>query len=46
MVMTLAEKIISSHLLEGEMRPGNEIAIKADQWLSARHERADGFPWL
>lgn len=43
MVMTLAEKIISSHLLEGEMRPGNEIAIKADQWLSHDMNAPMGF---
>lgn len=31
--MNLAEKIISAHLLEGEMRAGSEIALKIDQTL-------------
>jgi aconitate hydratase len=31
---TLAEKIIEQHLVEGEMRPGSEIAIRIDQTLT------------
>jgi len=34
MGMTLAEKIIAEHLVEGEMKPGNDIAIKIDQTLT------------
>ncbi len=30
----LAEKIIGQHLVEGEMRPGSEIAIRIDQTLT------------
>jgi predicted aconitate hydratase len=33
MAMTVAQKLIQSHLLEGEMVPGKEIAIKIDQTL-------------
>jgi aconitate hydratase len=33
MAMTVAQKLISSHLLEGEMIPGKEIALKIDQTL-------------
>lgn len=43
MAMTLAEKIITSHLAEGKMEPGNEIAIKADQWLSHDMNAPMGF---
>ena len=31
---TLAEKIIKAHLVEGEMKPGEEIAIRIDQTLT------------
>lgn len=31
--MNVSEKIIQSHLLEGEMTPGSEIALKMDQTL-------------
>jgi len=34
MAKTLAQKIISAHLLEGEMVPGQEIALKIDQTLT------------
>ncbi len=34
MKMNLAKKIIASHLVEGEMIPGKEIAIKIDQTLT------------
>ncbi|NLI89257.1 MAG: aconitate hydratase [Epulopiscium sp.] len=34
MGLTLTEKIIKSHLLEGEMKPGSEIGIKIDQTLT------------
>ena len=34
MGMTLAEKIISEHLVEGKMKPGEEIFIKIDQTLT------------
>ena len=34
MAMNVTQKIISSHLLEGEMIPGNEIALKIDQTLT------------
>ncbi|MDQ2993619.1 MAG: aconitate hydratase, partial [Pseudomonadota bacterium] len=30
----IAQKIIAAHLLEGEMVPGNEIALKIDQTLT------------
>ena len=30
MGLTLAQKIIKNHLVEGEMMVGNEIAIKID----------------
>src|SRR6478736_10384641 len=33
MTMTVAHKLIKSHLLEGEMIPGKEIALKIDQTL-------------
>ena len=32
--MNLTEKIISAHLLEGEMKPGAEIALRIDQTLT------------
>ena len=32
--MTIAEKIISSHLVSGEMTPGSEIALRIDQTLT------------
>jgi aconitate hydratase len=32
--MNLTQKILSSHLIEGEMRKGQEIAIKIDQTLT------------
>ena len=34
MGMTIAEKIISQHLVAGEMVPGNEIALRIDQTLT------------
>lgn len=34
MGLTLAEKIIREHLVEGEMVPGKEIALKIDQTLT------------
>jgi len=34
MGMTLAEKIIFAHLVEGEMAPGEDIAIRIDQTLT------------
>lgn len=34
MGMTLAEKIIRDHLIDGEMIPGKEIAIRIDQTLT------------
>ncbi|NLK63690.1 MAG: aconitate hydratase [Tissierellia bacterium] len=34
MKLTLAEKIIKSHLVSGEMKPGEEIGIKIDQTLT------------
>lgn len=43
MGMTLAEKIIASHLVEGRMNPGEEIAIRADQWLSHDMNAPMGF---
>jgi aconitate hydratase len=33
MAMTVAHKLIQSHLLDGEMIPGKEIALKIDQTL-------------
>lgn len=29
----LTQKLIESHLIEGEMKPGNEIALQVDQVL-------------
>ncbi len=43
MAMTLAEKIIASHLVEGTMEPGAEIGIRADQWLSHDMNAPMGF---
>ena len=34
MAKTLAQKIIASHLLSGDMTPGSEIALKIDQTLT------------
>ncbi len=34
LMLTIAEKIIRSHLVSGEMTPGAEIAIKVDQTLT------------
>lgn len=34
MSMNVTQKIISSHLVEGQMNPGEEIAIKIDQTLT------------
>lgn len=34
MGLTLAQKIISSHLVSGKMEPGNEIGLKIDQTLT------------
>src|SRR5574341_2013573 len=33
MGMNLTQKLIASHLVEGEMKPGNEVRIKIDQTL-------------
>ena len=35
MGMNLAEKLISPHLVEGEIIPGEEIAIRIDQSLTS-----------
>ena len=32
--MNIAHKIISSHLIEGEMIPGKEIGLRVDQTLT------------
>lgn len=34
MAMNVAQKLVHSHLLEGEMRPGEEIGLKIDQTLT------------
>ena len=34
MGLTIAQKIIKAHLLEGEMKAGNEIALRIDQTLT------------
>ncbi len=34
MGMNIAQKILSAHLLEGEMKAGNQIAVKIDQTLT------------
>jgi aconitate hydratase len=34
MGMTLAEKVVSEHLVKGKIKPGEEIAIKIDQTLT------------
>lgn len=34
MGQTIAEKIISAHLISGEMKPGNDIGIRIDQTLT------------
>ena len=34
MGMTIAQKILSAHLLDGEMKPGQDIGIKIDQTLT------------
>ena len=34
MGLTIAQKIIKAHLLEGEMTPGSEIALRIDQTLT------------
>ena len=31
---TLAQKLIASHLLSGDMTPGSEIGLKIDQTLT------------
>jgi aconitate hydratase len=33
-ILTLTEKIIGSHIVEGRMEPGNTIAVKIDQTLT------------
>src|SRR5205085_1950813 len=33
MSLNVAQKLIQSHLLDGDMRPGSEIALKVDQTL-------------
>lgn len=32
--MSVAKKLIAAHLLEGEMKPGQEIGIRVDQSLT------------
>ena len=32
--MNIAHKIISSHLVEGEMVPGKEVGLRVDQTLT------------
>ena len=34
MASNVAQKLIQSHLVEGEMRPGDEIALTIDQTLT------------
>ena len=34
MKLSLTRKIIASHLVEGDMTPGSEVAIKIDQTLT------------
>ena len=34
MGLTIAQKIIKSHLISGEMKPGAEISLKIDQTLT------------
>ena len=34
MAMTIAQKIIASHLVSGDMAPGSEIALRIDQTLT------------
>ena len=34
MGMTIAQKIIQSHLISGEMKAGSEIALRIDQTLT------------
>lgn len=34
MALTLAEKILKNHLLEGEMKPGEQIGLQIDQTLT------------
>ena len=34
MNQNLTQKIIAAHLVEGDMQPGNEVAIKIDQTLT------------
>ena len=34
MALTIAQKIIKEHLIEGEMIPGNDIALRIDQTLT------------
>ena len=34
MTGTLIEKILSEHLVEGQLTPGSEIAIRIDQTLT------------
>ena len=34
MGLTLAQKLIQSHLVSGEMTPGTEIGLKIDQTLT------------
>ena len=43
----VAQKLIASHLLSGEMTPGTEIGLRIDQTLTqvnrdARHARVGG----
>ena len=32
--MTIAQKILKAHLVDGEMAPGQEIGLKIDQTLT------------
>ena len=34
MGMTIAQKIIASHLVSGEMKVGSEVALRIDQTLT------------
>ena len=38
--MNITQKLISSHLVHGDMTPGSEIAIRIDQTLTQ-----DSTPW-
>ena len=42
MGMTIAQKILKAHLVDGEMVQGQEIGLKIDQTLTQRRDRHDG----